>query len=763
MTNKPKLPIKVVSPSTGDYRGPRPAPQKSKIFVPVTDELRSELASQVDSVKSHFSAAFKANPDVPAVARVTLRENALAKSHRPNRLFREQSCPVIGVDDAGELLVSVTPKGISGIDSDIRKGTTKELVANISAIESIRPWTKSDALRDEPVLEIARHSVKRKAPAVRCELFRHSDPTLNRAVRVRFLSILKDLGLEDGASEVPYTKNSVVFSVPATTARQLNKVAGFVGVQSLTCFPSYGVVEASANVVGILTADKLPPPTVGKSYGVVGLIDSGTDPSNAHIQAWVEDRFDVVPRIEQQHGHGSFVAGLIAGAKSLNHGDDRFSDATAKIVDVAVFDKNGQVEEDDLLNAIDRSIKKFPHVKVWNLSLNLNSSCSATEFSSFAAALDERSQIHGVLFVISAGNYRDTPLRSWPPDGTIDDDKISPPGDSVRGLTVGAIAHKTTASTIVGEEHPSPFSRRGPAPAFLWKPELSHYGGNCCENGTFLQSGVISINDDGRLVENVGTSFSTPMVSAIAAGVWNELESGNQEVSPLLVKALLVHSAFQKRVPEDMQSVYYGGLGIPGNVSEILECSESSATIILKIPLLAQGLFEKFPFPIPKCLQGTGKLRGEIFMTLAHDCPLDSSFGFEYCRSDVKASLGTYSVDAESGTMRHSRKVDSVPKTSDSGLEESQIRAGHKWSPIKLYHRNFKRGPAGADWRFFLDRVDRSENPSKIAQDVLLILTIRSEDSIGGLPVYDELVRMMNALGWKVGDLLVRTRERQKV
>ncbi len=462
----------------------------------------------------------------------------------------------------------------------------------------------------------------------------------------------------------------------------------------------------------------------------------------------------------QDNDHGSFVAGLLAHSRRLNHGDKRFPNAAAKIIDFVAIDKDGSISEYDLLTALDTALSKFPDVRVWNLSLGIKKCCHESEFSDLAASLDERSKQHNVLFVLAAGNYEDIPFRSWPPDGSIgEDDRICPPADSVRGLTVGSLAHVHTMSSIVEAEQPSPFSRRGFGPAFLLKPELTHYGGNCDINGDHLQCGVISFNGNGQLAEDIGTSFSTPIVSAIASNVWQELSVRPDAASPLLIKALLVHSAFLRRLPKDAEEVKYYGLGCPKDANEIINCTQSSATIIIQAPVLQSSDFGKRPFPMPSCLSSNGKtLQAEIFVTLLHDTPIDKNYGIEYCRSNLNISLGTTKIDTKTGEETYHREVLPIPKIITDGYESEMVKQCYKWSPLKLYYRKIKRVSAATPWRLTYDLMHRKEFLDHSQQEAVLLITIR--DPLGEAAVYDELVQEMNRLGWGAHDLQIRSRLR---
>ena len=81
------LPIKVVLPSDSDVSRPEPGGGPRKQFGEVTPEIRQGLINQLDDVEQHFRRKFSRFPNTPAVARVVLKREALAKSHRPSGLL----------------------------------------------------------------------------------------------------------------------------------------------------------------------------------------------------------------------------------------------------------------------------------------------------------------------------------------------------------------------------------------------------------------------------------------------------------------------------------------------------------------------------------------------------------------------------------------------------------------------------------------------------------------------------------------------------
>jgi serine protease AprX len=751
------LPIKtVLAIKERDYRLDKGGGSSKELHQTVTPELRRKLASSIDNVAEHFKESFQAYPDIPAVAKVALFPKATAKTHRPKELFNESTCPIIGGDEAGELFVGVDQDGLSRLKRDI-KSRNKKLVANISTLIGIAPYDANDTLTEETSERLLTAAAKLNAP-LRLRLFRHPSEHVNATIDRVAESLVVASGA-DSLDKLDYGDGVRVYAIRGATTQTVQTAARFAGTQSLSLFPSFNLVRQASHIIGKMDDSRFPLPDPEMEMGIVGLIDSGTDPNNQRLQAYVVDRVDWIPRTDQDNEHGSFVGGLIANARALNHGDSSFPSSRSSIVDVVAIGKDSEISEYDLITVVETAVKRFPNVRVWNLSLSQKTPCKDNRFSLLACKLDSIARKRGVLFVIAAGNYETPPFRDWKPTSDIgEDDRICPPADSVRGLTVGSVAHIDNSATCVKAGDPSPFTRRGPAAHFYMKPELSHYGGNCNPQGGFLQSGVISLDACGNVAENVGTSFAAPNVATLAANIFHEL-GNDSSLSPTLVKALLVHSAFVRSGRPDPDDVRYRGLGLPGEVTDILNCDQSSATIIFHANLSSREIFEKQEFPMPLCLQVPDiGLRAEVFMTLAYDPPTDARFGIEYCRRNVTASLGTLNVDEETGKEVYAPQMTPVPKGATKGLEERLVKEGHKWSPVKLYHREFTRGPLRKKWRLHLEVLDRLGYRSDMPQPVVLLVTIR--DPLGRAFVYNGIVREMNRLAWGAQDLTIKSRVR---
>jgi hypothetical protein len=690
MPNELRLPIKVVIPAPTDFQAPRGGGGARKTFGNVTPQVRTGLSTQVINVNQHFFGTLERTTVLPAVARVVLKNKALAKSHRPSALFNPDTCPIIGGRDFGELLVSVRAEGLRRLLRKLQEDDTATGKADISTIDRIEPYRSTDALRMSTEAQAA--MARQEFVDIKYRLFRHMDRDLDRVVLGAFHELIAQMGLQSQA--LRYGDGQQVFKLTQVPPQGVVALASFVGTQALGDFPVYHAVRTEAIPLRQAQIGDFPSPLSQETYPVVGIIDSGVNPNDPLLAPWVAARESYVPQQFQDHHHGTFVAGLIVNGRKLNHDDPRFPEARAKFVDVVAIPGAGQaVREDDLLTILEEVIPKHPTVKVWNLSLGTDSdACKNDAFSDFGAALDRIQEENNVRFVIAAGNFQTPPFRGWPAEDLGETDRVRPPADSVRALTIGSIAHVDRPNSRVRTEEPSPFSRRGPGGCYLPKPELVHYGGNCDQRGQYQQTGVLSIDGNRNLAENVGTSFSTPLVSSLLANIYEALGS---DASHVLARAILVHSAVLRSDRLRAADLRYRGFGIPNELVGALTCDPYTATLIFEPGEVRPGKeFVKGNFPIPPCLRtDLGKVRAEFIMTLAYDPPLDLAYGAEYCRRNVDVSLGTYSPD--SPKAEHKKKIPCEPRDISRLYEKHLVEHGFKWSPIKVYREDFPRGTEG--------------------------------------------------------------------
>ena len=157
------------------------------------------------------------------------------------------------------------------------------------------------------------------------------------------------------------------------------------------------------------------------------------------------------------------------------------------------------------------------HVRIFNISMNIQSTRLNTEYSPLAQALDRIAEKNDVIFVISAGNLL-SPRPEWSLDHKNNllvvngrkDDIVYCPAESIRNLSVGALNPD-------GDGLAS-YSCKGKGSTFGIKPDFVHKSG-CGLQDKLRGHGLFSVNKDGYLHSDAGTSFSAPLVAKTMAVV----------------------------------------------------------------------------------------------------------------------------------------------------------------------------------------------------------------------------------------------------
>lgn len=753
MPEEKRLPIKSIGISNSDFHRPVVSGSTKVFDKNVLSQTRLQLSTEVAEVQAAFAQVFASEPSLPAVAKVKLKEKAYAKSYRPTELFSDNGCPIISVRHFGELLTSVTPSGLTSLRSAILGDTRVKSEANISTIETIEPYTAVDAV---PIgIDVLQELIEEGLDSLKFKLFQHDTAGQNQALLAAFFRRIKELGLEL-PEEIHYADGLKIFNIKRPSLEAAQSLMNFVGTQSMSPFPSYKLVRKECSIVRPALPEHFAKPNPGITYPVLGLIDSGVDPTDSVLAPWVEDRTSFVAESEADYSHGSFVAGLAVFSRQLNHDDDRFPSVSTKVVDVVALPKEGvPIYENDILQTITEALQKYPDVRVWNLSLGTETPCEDKSFSDFGIALDELADQYNVQFVLAAGNYTSTPFRKWPAQDLGQTDRICGPADSVRGLTVGSLAHLASANSLVKVEEPSPFSRKGPGPMYIPKPEVTHYGGNFSTTGQFAQVGIMSFDGKGNIAENIGTSFSCPLVASIVSHIQTALTLPSRS----LVKALVLQSALLNSKRSVAKEFPFKGFGVPRDVLDVLSCSPNTCTLVFEVDLKPGLEFRKENFPIPDCMRNAdGAVVGEFLITLVYDPPLDAKAGSEYCRTNVEVSLGTYEMGKD-GKMHHKKQIP-IEAGDTKSREKTLVEHGFKWSPTKVYRRKIPKGIKGQIWRLNVEMLNRSGflPPDDHSQKIALVVTMIGPKADS--PVYDETVRLMNQNGWQIENLKVEQRFR---
>ena len=233
------------------------------------------------------------------------------------------------------------------------------------------------------------------------------------------------------------------------------------------------------------------------------------------------------PTCDDDYGHGTFLAGIIAGDGTASGGEYVGVAPDADLISIKVGADDGSADVSNILAGIQWAVsfRDRYDIRVLNLSLGTNSTQS-WEVDPLNYAV-ERAWTEGIAVVVAASNR-------GPARGT-----ISKPGDDPYVITVGATDDLTTVK--LGDDVLPDFSARGPAPEGVAKPDVVAPGGHIVS----LRAVGSTIDNaypegiDGTYRQGSGTSMSAAVVSGVAAAIL----SGKPNVKPNRLKYMLTETA----------------------------------------------------------------------------------------------------------------------------------------------------------------------------------------------------------------------------
>ena len=752
------LPIKLVLQRTQD-NVKNLGGGETKFFNEYSPEIANNIAHNFKELLDYYDDVFSENENVPAVGKVVVKPEAIAKSHKPNEVCKH--CPIIGAEDLDEIYIKVTKKSIQETIALVKHPTSEKLKANLTAISKIEPIKVQNKLSKNLISKQETDNFNEVCDRIKVKLFNFDDEYDDLNTEQYFISKLEQYGLHEKMQKIQYGNDIIYYKISVASFDDINKVASISGVKTIDFFQDYS-----------LPTDRLAPIEVENlledeyvdSDIIVGIIDGGISQENEYLASHVVIREEYVSPEYQNPNHATFIASTIQYGNKLN-GIDEKEKKLFKFADIIALPNNdpdyGPVDslsEEDLMEIIEEVMDKYSdQVRIWNLSIGIEQLVCDGSMSDLGIFFDYIQDEYGVQFLVSSGNLNTPPLRKWPPQEDMGErDRIISPADSIRAIPVGSLALYDSANSMVKTGHPSPFSRRGPGANYTIKPDVVDYGGNLDVNYNLNGLAMLGLGPKGNVFALNGTSFSTPRIVRKFSKVFDELI----EKDLLLSKALLIHSArMQSRelFDENREQIKYFGFGMPDVESQnILQCSEDDVTLIFRQKIKQGSHLEMFDFPYPPSLIKNGKYKGEIAMTLVYDTPLDSRYGKEYCRTNIDASFGTYKK--VNGEIKYNGQIP-METTWDEKFEKARVEHGFKWNPIKSYYRNISRGIKVVDgWKIRLDLTPRN-NLVVAPQEFVLILTIRDSE---GHDIYTEIANGLRSKGYITSNLETKQQIRQR-
>lgn len=219
------------------------------------------------------------------------------------------------------------------------------------------------------------------------------------------------------------------------------------------------------------------------------------------------------------NGHGTHVAGLVAGDGTASMGKYRGAAPGCGIISLKVLDRYGTGSQDDVLRAFRWIRENRQQYRIRVVNISVGTTCNSKR--NHARLLESVEQLwdEGVVVVTAAGNQGPRP------------GSITAPGSSKKVITVGSSDLLEGRSAISG---------RGPTAECVCKPDIVAPGNKImsCVPGKPYSYGVKS-----------GTSMSTPLVTgAIACALEKDPTLTNTDI-----KTMLMNSAEDMGLPQNLQ------------------------------------------------------------------------------------------------------------------------------------------------------------------------------------------------------------------
>lgn len=254
----------------------------------------------------------------------------------------------------------------------------------------------------------------------------------------------------------------------------------------------------------------------------VAILDTGIDPNHPDLAGRVAAYRDFVEPAgngaqKDPNGHGTHVAGIVAGSGAQSGGRYRGVAPGADLIIARVLDASGNGRTSTVMAGLEWAVQAGAQV----INISLGGPPFPSDGTDALSTLCNAAAEQGVVVCVAAGNMG--------PDGHT----IGSPSAAERAITIGATEGDPASRT----DRVASFSSRGPTADGRAKPDLVFPGSGIIApraSGTALGEPQ---GDDYTAVS--GTSQATPM----ATGTVALLLEANARLTPAEVKSRLIHGA----------------------------------------------------------------------------------------------------------------------------------------------------------------------------------------------------------------------------
>lgn len=602
---------------TYEIKGPKRGGEKVEVYPFSVAKRRlepklSDTAVELDRLPSD------ACPRDFAVARLTLNPSYIAKSYFPSAFL-----DTFSLESVGSRTVRITPEKWT------KKGTPQEYSTTEIFVAGTRDDFRHLRERMDDVVE------KSQTALDLAHIENFSSFSAEERIRIygsdkdRFFEIGLHLLLDEDSAFIragfqEYAKSFDVklyaelsfqagnlWFIPVEGEREnVEKLSSFTFVRVIRPVPLLRGMRPVVRANSISLSCQLPPEQPLSSEPKVAILDGGL-PKEHPIGPWLRSYRLLDPAAQDRYGaieHGLAVtSAFLFGPIQPNGAAQR---PYAYVDHLRVLDEDIDTENPlelyRTLGFVEQVLLSRQYEFI-NLSLGPDLPIEDVDVHAWTSVIDDLLRDGDTFMTVAIGNNGERDVVSG-------NARVQVPSDCVNAIAVGA-----ANSTDVNWAR-APYSAIGPgrSPGVV-KPDLMAFGGDCTK-----YFHVLSADKKPALSPQLGTSFASPYLLRSAVGIRAILGA---ELSPLAIKALLVHKADIST--HDKVEVGWGK--IPEDIMTIITCPSGIARVVYQ-GQLKPGKYLRASLPLPN-----DGLNGRINLkaTFCYASPTDPQDAAAYTKAGL--------------------------------------------------------------------------------------------------------------------------------
>lgn len=607
-------------------------------------------------------------PDDRIVMAITLHPKYLSKSAYPKGLFDEIDVAPVGsrpVDVIPELDVRMRngepdifrptePKPTTRIFVDSSRSNLKRWADHLNSSHPLHS-REAEIIKVEKIeLVTVEDRDRLDAEATVAEVVLHTDADFAVSGLMHFCAEFEQVELIP--DRMIFT-GGLVFAPVAGPNAALRSLAGYSFTRTLRAMPRLRrLIDPEPDVArqGLADAIVLLPDQAPVDSDIRVAIFDGGIAEQTVLAPWVTTHSfaDSAAPLPEYLEHGQRVtSAALFGSVDPDTVQER---PYARVDHYRVVDSNTDTDPLELYTVIQRidqvlTQRRFEFVSI---SIGPDLAIEDDEIHAWTAFWDTHLAEGLTLTTVAIGN-----------NGTYDhksgNARVQVPADSVNGLSVGAVDRAGEVWKRASYSAIGPGRRPGRI-----KPDIVAFGGSPTEP-------FLCVDADGTLGATCGTSFASPLAMRTALGV-RALFGAN--ISPLALKALLIHTAEQHPVEHDLRHLGRGR--VPTNLERIVLCGDGEARILYQGEL-EPAKYLRAAIPLPPNLVNA---KVTISATVVYATEVDTADPGNYTRSGLEICFRPHIDKLNSDGV--TPKTAAFFRQDDYDLERTLRSGAQKWDTV---------------------------------------------------------------------------------